>query len=82
MYPAAGYRLTDLKVEHLRICLTAGQLLWHLAAMRGRICQPVKRYRPEDQLPLRSDTHESILPPVCFFFRAANTIFFLPLPGR
>jgi hypothetical protein len=41
----------------------------------------MKRYPPEDPLPLRSDTHESILPPPLFFFRTANTIFF-PLPWR
>ena len=39
------------------------------------------RYPPEDQLPLRSDTQESILPLARFFFLTANTIFF-PFPRR
>jgi hypothetical protein len=38
-----------------------------------------RSYPLEDQLVLRSDTHESILPPARFFF-AAKTIFFFGLP--
>jgi hypothetical protein len=41
----------------------------------------MRRYLPEDQLPLRSETQESILPLARFFFLTAKTIFF-PLPRR
>jgi hypothetical protein len=40
----------------------------------------LRRHLPEDQLPLRSDTHESSLPVARFFFLTAKTIFFFPLP--